>query len=381
MHHNTDITNQSLQSAAALFEEIVSNQINSHQIAATSERHTHTYMHACRERERPTDPSQQEQRQEQQKNNKTECTESAMNHTGSIQARPQPPSRATVTSTTSSSSSSMSDAQVLAPPDAFIDESLAIGPAAGTFSEENPAADNNHSHQKNHNTATTVTTTIMMKKRKVCHDYHDHANDTDAKATEASVAPTVSSEDDDENQLCVQQSANVSNNNNNNNGPPTKKRRGPRGGVAQPFPEKLFEMLASVEKEGFSPIVSWQPHGRCFVVHNPKEFVSKVMPFYFRQTKLTSFQRQLNLYGFCRLTSGKDRGGYYHELFLRGRPFLCKRMMRTRIKGTGIKAASSPNTEVCTLQTTFHLPMPLLVAIMLIHFFSSIHTHTHTHIA
>jgi len=69
------------------------------------------------------------------------------------------------------------------------------------------------------------------------------------------------------------------------------------------------------------------------------------MPKYFRQTKLTSFQRQLNLYGFCRLTSGRDRGGYYHELFLRGRPFLCKRMMRTRIKGTGIKAASSPQTE------------------------------------
>ena len=104
-------------------------------------------------------------------------------------------------------------------------------------------------------------------------------------------------------------------------------------------------MLSSIEKDGNSHIVSLQPHGRCFVVHKPKEFVSLVMPTYFRQTKLTSFQRQLNLYGFCRLTSGRDRGGYYHELFLRGRPFLCKRMMRTRIKGTGIKAASSPQTE------------------------------------
>lgn len=36
---------------------------------------------------------------------------------------------------------------------------------------------------------------------------------------------------------------------------------------------------------------------------------------------------------------------YYHELFLRGRMDLCKRMVRTRVKGNGSKAASSPSTE------------------------------------
>ena len=66
---------------------------------------------------------------------------------------------------------------------------------------------------------------------------------------------------------------------------------------------------------------------------------------YFRQTKLTSFQRQLNLYAFCRLTRGKDAGGYYHELFLRDKSFLCRFMTRTKIKGTGTKAASSPDSE------------------------------------
>lgn len=159
-------------------------------------------------------------------------------------------------------------------------------------------------------------------KRTVRHDYHDHANDGPVLNQDIPVStPTIDEEEE------------------------VKKRRGPRGGVAVPFPEKLHVMLSSVEHDGNSHIVSWQAHGRCFVVHKPKEFVSTVMPKYFRQTKLTSFQRQLNLYGFCRLTSGRDRGGYYHELFLRGRPFLCKRMMRTRIKGTGIKAASSPQTE------------------------------------
>lgn len=66
---------------------------------------------------------------------------------------------------------------------------------------------------------------------------------------------------------------------------------------------------------------------------------------YFRQSKLTSFQRQLNLYGFARLTRGADSGGYYHELFLRGKEFLCKRMTRTKVKGTRFKAASSPDQE------------------------------------
>jgi hypothetical protein len=53
----------------------------------------------------------------------------------------------------------------------------------------------------------------------------------------------------------------------------------------------------------------------------------------------------VNLYGFRRLTAGKDRGAYYHELFLRGRPDLYSQLVRVRVKGTGIKAASSPATE------------------------------------
>ena len=69
---------------------------------------------------------------------------------------------------------------------------------------------------------------------------------------------------------------------------------------------------------------------------------------YFRhlkQTKLTSFQRQLNLYGFQRLTRGPDAGGYYHECFLRPMPFLIPKIVRTRIKGTNVKAASNPDQE------------------------------------
>ena len=55
-------------------------------------------------------------------------------------------------------------------------------------------------------------------------------------------------------------------------------RRGPRGGVVEPFPSRLFNMLQDAATNAFEDVVSWQPHGRCFIVHDPKRFVEKIMP-------------------------------------------------------------------------------------------------------
>jgi hypothetical protein len=117
-----------------------------------------------------------------------------------------------------------------------------------------------------------------------------------------------------------------------------------RGGVTTPFPLKLHEMLENIQADGFGHIISWQPHGRCFVVHKPKEFVD-LLPAYFNISKVSSFQRQLNLYGFQRLTRGNDRGGYYHELFLQGKVFLAHSIQRSKVKGTGVRARSNPEQE------------------------------------
>jgi hypothetical protein len=43
------------------------------------------------------------------------------------------------------------------------------------------------------------------------------------------------------------------------------------------FPGRLYKMLRGAEAEGHSHIVSWQPHGRCFVVHKPIEFVRDIL--------------------------------------------------------------------------------------------------------
>jgi hypothetical protein len=117
-----------------------------------------------------------------------------------------------------------------------------------------------------------------------------------------------------------------------------------RGGVTIPFPLRLHDMLETIAADGYDHVVSWQPHGRCIVVHKPKEFV-ELLPTYFKLSKLASFQRQLNLYGFQRLTKGRDRGGYYHELFLQGKVFLAHSIQRIKVKGTGVRARSNPDQE------------------------------------
>ncbi len=116
------------------------------------------------------------------------------------------------------------------------------------------------------------------------------------------------------------------------------------GGVSQPFPDKLMNMLDR-ETATHPDVVTWCPHGRAFVVKKPKVFTAEVMINYFRQSKLTSFQRQLNLYGFRRITQGLDAGAYYHELFLRGRPDLTSKMVRQKVKGTGHKQPTDASTE------------------------------------
>jgi HSF-type DNA-binding len=92
------------------------------------------------------------------------------------------------------------------------------------------------------------------------------------------------------------------------------------------FPEKLFALLDRAEAEGFDHIISWQPHGRCFLVQDRETFkvlLSALMP---GMTRWKSFQRQLNQWGFTRLTKGRDTDGMYHELFLRYRPHLLRHM-------------------------------------------------------
>ncbi|KAL3904632.1 MAG: hypothetical protein SGILL_009991 [Bacillariaceae sp.] len=141
----------------------------------------------------------------------------------------------------------------------------------------------------------------------VHHDYHDHSHDLDLAREDTAKA---------------------------------------RGGVVTPFPVKLHAMLDAVKQQGLEDVVSWQQHGRSFAIHKPKEFVELLSSYkYLKLSKLASFQRQLNLYGFQRITKGRDRNSYYHELFLRGKPHLAHNIQRLKVKGTGVRARANPAEE------------------------------------
>ena len=67
------------------------------------------------------------------------------------------------------------------------------------------------------------------------------------------------------------------------------------------FPIKVYAMLELADNIfEFAQAVTWLPHGRAFKIHDKVKFMNKVVPVFFNQTKIRSFNRQLYMWGFRR---------------------------------------------------------------------------------
>ena len=109
-----------------------------------------------------------------------------------------------------------------------------------------------------------------------------------------------------------------------------------------PFPFRFHAILTEIEsKKKYDHIISWSPHGRSFAILKQVLFKKEIVPRYFKHSKAPSFYRQLNIYGFRKMSGGRDNGCYYHEYFLRGKPFLSRRITRFNHKKETSKTPSS----------------------------------------
>jgi len=114
----------------------------------------------------------------------------------------------------------------------------------------------------------------------------------------------------------------------------------------QTFPEKLYNMVVEMEQEGQQNVVSFVDDGKAFLIHHPRLFESDVMPLYFSSSRMSSVQRQLNIYGFQRITEGPFRGAYRHRCFLKGQPELLKKITRSSTVGKSVAAIMKNNQKI-----------------------------------
>ena len=89
---------------------------------------------------------------------------------------------------------------------------------------------------------------MTSPQRKVQHHYVDHAND--AENSSNSMSATISHSSD------------------------------------RTFPVTLHFLLNELQSDGLDHIISWQPHGRCFVVHNQAKFTESVLPMYVMKVEM-----------------------------------------------------------------------------------------------
>jgi len=98
----------------------------------------------------------------------------------------------------------------------------------------------------------------------------------------------------------------------------------PRG--TTPFVQKTWELLSNRELE---PIVCWTRNGEAFAILNADSFAATVLPCYFKHSNMCSFVRQLNTYGFKKVTSRDCKEfEFKHKLFHRDHEDLLPHIVR-----------------------------------------------------
>jgi len=120
-----------------------------------------------------------------------------------------------------------------------------------------------------------------------------------------------------------------------------------------PFPSKAYSI---VDDPLTDHIVRWSGPDS-FLVADPGEFSAKVLPMYFKHNNLSSFVRQLNIYGFCKVSSGAWEFANPH--FRKGYPERMVDIRRRKSQKDAEQAHSGQQlaiTAACKSEPTASMP-------------------------
>ena len=107
-----------------------------------------------------------------------------------------------------------------------------------------------------------------------------------------------------------------------------------------------------LEDPSFQPVVSWGPHGDCFVVKDMNEFTKSILPRMFKHSNFASFVRQLNKYDFHKV-GFLSCAAFHFASTLHSRPFAYLFLLRPLSARTG-----SPERAATVLGVSHTLQVP-----------------------
>lgn len=134
--------------------------------------------------------------------------------------------------------------------------------------------------------------------------------------------------------------------------------------------EFINKLLAILQDPQCEMMISWTPCGQCIILKDLTKIASDLLPKYFNHAKIPTLVRQLNYYGFKKISSTAGKAVYCNSNFQKDRPDLLINIKREKKKPvpkpSQSEPASSQNFDESTSVLVKHIMKKLMNATRLI---------------
>lgn len=106
----------------------------------------------------------------------------------------------------------------------------------------------------------------------------------------------------------------------------------PNINIGPNVPAFLRKLWKIVNDPAIDDLVGWSADGESFIIRNPPEFCYNLLPIYYKHNNMSSFIRQLNMYGFHKISNengcDKDEIRFFHPFFQQNEARLLQHIKR-----------------------------------------------------